>query len=596
MPGPTVARCLAQRDLSEPRLDPTGHRVVFGAAHDGVGTLQCVELADGSEREWPLTPAPSLGRGMGGGCFAWLPDGSGIVYAAKDGGVWESALVPTVGACRVDTHHEGSIGPLHGIALSGDAGGVAAVDSLANIVVIERATGLTRKIVQPHDFALDPVWHGETIYWQAWSAPHMPWDEAEIWCASAPDFTARRVAGVRGVSLQQLAVSPAGAIGVMCDVTGWLRPATIINGIPTPLSYSADPCDCAGPQWGGGQRSWCWSPDASSYLVTRNLAGFGDLALVDRNGSVRSISRAVHGSVSWSKRGILALRSGAVTPTQVVLFDPTSFERRILATSELPCDDGSWSSFSLVEPSVGAVRGIPYRLFEPNDCAASAPLLVWVHGGPTDQWQVTFMPRIAYWVGRGCRVLVVDHRGTTGHGKVFQQALNGQWGRFDTDDVVALVEHAHSMGWGVAERTVVIGGSAGGFVALNAAGERPELFAGVVALYPVVDLVDATRRSWRFEQHSVAVLVGEPATNERLYLERSPLSKLDGLARVKVLLMHGDLDEAVPLDHSVVIADQLRRRGGDVSLHVFEGEGHGFRQRANQEREYALIGEFLGTL
>jgi dipeptidyl aminopeptidase/acylaminoacyl peptidase len=29
---------------------------------------------------------------------------------------------------------------------------------------------------------------------------------------------------------------------------------------------------------------------------------------------------------------------------------------------------------------------------------------------------------------------------------------------------------------------------------------------------------------------------------------------------------------------------------------VFEGEGHGFRQRVNQKREYELIGEFLRTL
>jgi dipeptidyl aminopeptidase/acylaminoacyl peptidase len=174
--------------------------------------------------------------------------------------------------------------------------------------------------------------------------------------------------------------------------------------------------------------------------------------------------------------------------------------------------------------------------------------------------------------------------------------LNGHWGEHDTNDVVAITRHAHAVGWGTPERTVVLGGSAGGFAALNAAGSYPDLFAGVVALYPVVDLADATARSWHFEQHSIAVLVGDSPANVELYHRRSPLSKLDALATVRVVLMHGDLDDAVPLDHSVLIADQLRRRGGDVALHVFEGEGHGFRKRANQEREYALIGEFLRTL
>jgi dipeptidyl aminopeptidase/acylaminoacyl peptidase len=174
--------------------------------------------------------------------------------------------------------------------------------------------------------------------------------------------------------------------------------------------------------------------------------------------------------------------------------------------------------------------------------------------------------------------------------------LNGHWGERDTADIVALTRHAHAAGWGEPGRTVAIGGSAGGFAALNAAGSHPELFAGVIALYPVVDLADATDRSWHYEQHSIAVLVGDSPAKVDLYHRRSPLSKLDALATVRVLLMHGDLDDAVPLDHSVLLADQLRRLGGDVALHVFEGEGHGFRKRANQEREYALIGDFLRTL
>ncbi|MFM8389455.1 MAG: prolyl oligopeptidase family serine peptidase, partial [Actinomycetota bacterium] len=392
---------------------------------------------------------------------------------------------------------------------------------------------------------LDPVWHGDTVYWQSWSQPHMPWDEAEMWCAAAPDFHARRVVKLREVSLQQFAVSPSGELGVMSDASGWLRPGVVDAGKVSPLPINGAPCECAGPQWGGGLRSWCWSPDGSRWLVARNLSGFGDLVVVDRaSGDVTTLARAVHGAVSWSAHGIVALRSGAVTPTQVVFFDPVTFGRRVLATSELPCDDGPWSSFDLVEPTLGVVEGVPYRLFAPDDASDASPLLVWVHGGPTDQWQVTFMPRIAHWVGRGCRVLVVDPRGTTGHGRAFQQALNGHWGEHDTADVIAATRYAHATGWGTPGRTVVLGGSAGGFAALNAAGTEPALFAGVVALYPVVDLVDATVRSWHYEQHSIAVLVGDSTDNVGLYEARSPLSRLDALSQVKVLLMHGDLDEA----------------------------------------------------
>ena len=558
-----------------------------------------VDLAAGTETVWPLDPAPALGRGFGGGCFRWLPDGSGVLYAARDGGIWEASLpggesdhVP----CRVDTQRPDGIGPLHGVALSHDARFVAAVDSLTSLVVIERSTGETIRLAHPHAFTLDPVWNGHTVYWQCWSQPHMPWDESEIWRASAPQFQAERVVARGNTNLQQVAFPPQGDLGVLSDADGWLRPCIVDDDAVRPFPLQGDDCDCGGPQWGGGLRSWCFSPDGLSFAVARNLAGFGDLAIVDRqSGEARSIGRAVHGAVSWSEHGIVAVRSGAVTPTQIVHYSPENFERRVLATSALPCDDGDWADFSLVEPTIGAIDGVPYRLYEPADGGANH-LIVWIHGGPTDQWQVTFMPRIAYWVGQGCRVLVVDHRGTTGHGRSFQQALNGHWGELDTLDVVAATSHAHAAGWGSPGNTIIMGGSAGGFVALNAAGARPDLFAGVVALYPVVDLADLTERSWDFEKHSVPVLVGDSAANTDLYHRRSPLSKLDGLSKMKVLLMHGDLDDAVPLDHSVLIAEQLRRRGGTVALHVFEGEGHGFRLRDNQEREYALIGEFLRTL
>jgi len=68
------------------------------------------------------------------------------------------------------------------------------------------------------------------------------------------------------------------------------------------------------------------------------------------------------------------------------------------------------------------------------------------------------------------------------------------------------------------------------------------------------------------------------------------------MAQVKVLLLHGDLDTSVPMNHSVTLAQTLRKAGGRVALHIMEGEGHGFRLRHNQLREYELIGEFIFTL
>jgi dipeptidyl aminopeptidase/acylaminoacyl peptidase len=600
IPAVPLERCLDSRDLSEPQVSPAGDVVVFGASQQGKGELRTIAVSGGSEEAWALEPAPSVTRGFGGGCFQWLPDGSGVVYAAKTGGLWEAARGAT-SACRIDTQAPVDASRF-GVAVSPNGEWVACVQNLCELVVVHRATGEEHIITQPHAFVFDPVWNGDELFWQAWSQPHMPWDESDIWSAHIAQREAHVVLHRPGVSFQQVQFSATGEMGVLSDVDGWLQPYRVVAGELLPLLPAGEHVECGNPQWGMGAHTWCWSPDGREIAVARNLAGFGDLVVVSvASGEMRSLGRGVHGSLLWSNAGIFALRTGAVTPTQLVQYAAQTFEREILATSEIDSSGGTWSQYQLVEPTLGAVEcgnyNIPYRLYSPVGSETSEqPLIVWVHGGPTDQWQVTFMARVAYWVGRGVRVMIVDHRGTSGHGRHFQQSLNGHWGEFDTADLIAAVQHAHLNGWAQPSNTFVMGGSAGGFAALNAAGTAPEMCAGVIALYPVVDLADSAEHSWYFEQHSIAVLVGDSPENETLYGERSPLSKVETLAQVKVLLLHGDLDTSVPMNHSVALAQALRKAGGQVSFHIMEGEGHGFRLRHNQLREYELIGEFIFTL
>ena len=61
------------------------------------------------------------------------------------------------------------------------------------------------------------------------------------------------------------------------------------------------------------------------------------------------------------------------------------------------------------------------------------------------------------------------------------------------------------------DRTVLIGGSAGGFTVLGVLRTtRVRLAAAAVVAYPVADLADLAERSHRFERHYTRTLVGEP--------------------------------------------------------------------------------------
>jgi dipeptidyl aminopeptidase/acylaminoacyl peptidase len=216
-----------------------------------------------------------------------------------------------------------------------------------------------------------------------------------------------------------------------------------------------------------------------------------------------------------------------------------------------------------------------------------------LHGGPTDQWQVTFMPRVAYWRAQGWNVLVPDHRGSTGHGRAYQQALRGLWGVLDVSDIVDVIAHAHSHGWGSPANTAIVGSSAGGFTALVVAASSRSLVAAVVAAYPVTDLLDLADRSHRFERHYTDSLVGALPAAEMVYRDRSPVNHADRLTGTPILVLHGDSDPVVPIEQSRAFVGRCVAAGGDAELVVYEGEGHGFRRPENQLHEYRRMQGFL---
>ena len=78
-------------------------------------------------------------------------------------------------------------------------------------------------------------------------------------------------------------------------------------------------------------------------------------------------------------------------------------------------------------------------------------------------------------------------------------------------------------------------------------------------------------------------LVGPLPAAADVYRDRSPVSHAAEI-RAPVLLLHGDKDTSVPLAQSEAIADALRAAGTPVERHVYEGEGHGWRQAGDDRR------------
>jgi len=217
---------------------------------------------------------------------------------------------------------------------------------------------------------------------------------------------------------------------------------------------------------------------------------------------------------------------------------------------------------------------------------------VHVHGGPTGQALADWNPRIQWLVQQGYTVLHPNHRGSSGYGAAYRNALDGRWGEVDVADVVAGIKHAIKEGWTAAGRVAVMGASAGGFTALNVAAKSPDLVAAVIAVSPVTDLVDLAITTHRFEAGDVRRLVGPFPDARDQYVERSPITHAAAV-RAPTLLLHGDRDVVVTPESTVAFVAALRRAAVEVEHHVYAGEGHGWRRAETVADELSRIGGFL---
>ncbi len=582
-----VERCIVSRDLTEPRLSPDGRSVVYAMSAGGVGAL-IIDTLDGSPvRQLTAYPPPRPGRGFGGGCWCWTADGSAVVYAAVDGELWLQP-VPT-GSVRQLTRH-GPDRTAAAATVGADGGRVVYVVDECEVWATRLDDGSHERLDRgTADFVFDPCVSpdGSSVLWQAWNAPDMPWDSARV---------QRTSVGRTGIdehqpaaSIQQVRFMPDGTIVCLRDDAAWLN--LWLDDFP----LVDEPFEHGGPTWGMGQRSYVPSPDGRRIAFTRNEDGFGRLCVVDVGTRViHDVARGVHGQLSWHGGRLAALRSGARTPTQVVFYDDDTWQRTVVAVGPL----SGWEDLSLAEPDLVEIESTDGSTLHARLYRTDAPtnqLLCWLHGGPTDQWQVTFMPRIAYWRAQGWNVLVPDHRGSTGHGRAYQQALRGRWGDLDVSDIVDVINHAHTNGWGSPARTAIVGSSAGGFTALGVVAATHRLVAAAVVAYPVTDLSDLAERSHRFERHYTDSLVGPLPDAAALHRQRSPVNFAEQLTSVPLLVMHGDNDPVVPVEQSKALVERCLAAGGLVEFVIYEGEGHGFRKPENQLDEYRRMQGFLAT-
>ena len=254
---------------------------------------------------------------------------------------------------------------------------------------------------------------------------------------------------------------------------------------------------------------------------------------------------------------------------QRVIRDDSGAEPLKLGDEE-PLEGRPYETWHFTNPHGDRVHGF---YVTPHDSGGPFPVLMFVHGGPTwldsDRWQ----PEVQAYVDAGFVVGMVNYRGSTGYGHEWRDALIGNIGGPELEDVNAGLQDLVERGIADAERAVVAGYSWGGYVTLLELGKHAELWRCGIAGVPVGDYEAGYEDlSPLLQAYDRALLGGEPRDVPELMRDRNPINFVDDV-RAPVLFLIGRNDSRCPYRQAMVYVERLAARSHPHEAYVF-ATGH----------------------
>ncbi|WP_086828029.1 S9 family peptidase [Allokutzneria sp. NRRL B-24872] len=317
----------------------------------------------------------------------------------------------------------------------------------------------------------------------------------------------------------------------------------------TPMWTIPEPGDL-----GGSVTPVALDPTASFLALVVNRGARSGLVLLDvRDGSVREVDVppcTLGTRAAWTSDGLWITASTPSRPEDFLWIPDPS-------TVRWSQPEDAWAR-GRVETFSGPAGPIEAVVHGP-DWRESETVVLALHGGPADQWRLGFDRFFQSLAAAGVSVVAINQRGSTGYGTAHAEAIVNDWGGPDLQDVLAVGESLHSER---GEPPVLYGVSYGAHLALLAAAVRPDAWSSCVAVAPFASA------KWLYAETTDAVR----AMIDRLGGRSSTvdLIPLAPAISVPVLLVHGALDESIPVGQSRALADRVP----GITYYEVPGRGH----------------------
>ncbi|MGI9058153.1 MAG: prolyl oligopeptidase family serine peptidase [Ktedonobacteraceae bacterium] len=608
------------RSATDANISPDGKRTIFVVSEwvpdkpKQRSRIWMVDTAGGDPR--PLTNGPRADT-----CPRWSPNGQHIAFLSRSGGEKDKAQLHLISSKGGEAKQLCSMpNGVSDLSWSPNGSRIAFLslegnEPTSDPKVFQPGTGRHQRLwtVRVDSDTPEPITpDGQTIWQYAWSPDGK---EFAVYYAIGPDETDWYRGQIGLVSAR------GGAIHQLTQLT---RQACALTWSPdgTRLGYISG--EWSDPDRGGGDiyvlslqdgatrnltpsveysPTWCrWFPDGRKLLYVAWDGVSNQLGIVNEaNGEMETLFRDfIIGERFWphlsttpdlqhcvfthSDRyppdvwyGTITLEGDMLSSTgrnRLTYLNPLHEDTLALAPTErirYASTDG-WQ--------IDALLTLPLATPETPKSDILPPLIVNVHGGPSGCWLDDWDSyRTQLLATAGYAVLRANVRGSMGRGVAFADAVVGDMGGKDFQDILNGVDYLVQQGLVDGERVGIMGWSYGGFMVAWAVTQTTRFKAAIMGA-GVCDFHSFHAQSnipdWDMRFLSNEIIT--PSQHPAIYRARSAITYVQRVT-TPTLIVHGESDPCVPVNQAYEFYRALCENNVPTELVVYPREGHGLSER-----------------